>query len=211
MQANLAKDYENPGDIRATFVTLAAIQLAIRVPRKDVGFLSPALSRHLAIGLGSLPSARTLFDRQTRDPSDSCAILHAMSETRKIAAILVADVVGYSRLAGADEDRTLSRLRGLRSDLIDPAIAAYHGRIAKRAGDGSPTVMKPAYEEQDAVLAAHDQFAGREARNVQFDFCGRPAFRRRNLSSTRSLARAIASPSGTLIVLRFRTTSLKSR
>jgi adenylate cyclase len=49
-----------------------------------------------------------------------------MSETRKIAAILVSDVVGYSRLAGADEDRTLSRLRGLRSDLIDPAIAAHH-------------------------------------------------------------------------------------
>ena len=60
-----------------------------------------------------------------------------MTETRKIAAILVADVVGYSRLAGADEDRTLSRLRGLRSDLIDPAIAAHHGRIVKRTGDGS--------------------------------------------------------------------------
>ncbi len=60
-----------------------------------------------------------------------------MSETRKIAAILVADVVGYSRLAGADEDRTLSRLRGLRSDLIGPAIAAHHGRIVKRTGDGS--------------------------------------------------------------------------
>jgi adenylate cyclase len=59
-----------------------------------------------------------------------------MSETRKIAAILVADVVGYSRLAGADEDRTLSRLRGLRSDLIDPAIAAHHGRVFKRTGDG---------------------------------------------------------------------------
>ena len=59
-----------------------------------------------------------------------------MAGTRKIAAILVADVVGYSRLAGADEDRTLSRLRGLRSDLIDPAIAAHHGRIVKRTGDG---------------------------------------------------------------------------
>jgi hypothetical protein len=43
-----------------------------------------------------------------------------VSEVRKIAAILVADVVGYSRLAGADEDRTLSRLRALRSDLSDP-------------------------------------------------------------------------------------------
>jgi adenylate cyclase len=60
-----------------------------------------------------------------------------MAETRKLAAILVADVVGYSRLAGADEDRTLARLRGLRSDLIDPAIAAHHGRIVKRTGDGS--------------------------------------------------------------------------
>src|ERR1700733_14010394 len=60
-----------------------------------------------------------------------------MSETRKIAAILVADVVGYSRLAGTNEDRTLARLRGLRTDLIDPAIAAHRGRIVKRTGDGS--------------------------------------------------------------------------
>ena len=60
-----------------------------------------------------------------------------MSGTRKIAAILVADIVGYSRLTGTDEDRTLSRLRGLRSDLIDPAIGAHHGRIVKRTGDGS--------------------------------------------------------------------------
>jgi class 3 adenylate cyclase len=57
-----------------------------------------------------------------------------MSETRKLAATLVADVVGYSRLAGADEDRTLSRLRGLRSDLIDPAIAAHRGRGLRADG-----------------------------------------------------------------------------
>src|SRR5580698_1153017 len=60
-----------------------------------------------------------------------------MSETRKLAAILVADVVGYSRLAGTDEDRTLARLRGLRGDLIDPANAAHRGRIVKRTGDGN--------------------------------------------------------------------------
>ena len=59
-----------------------------------------------------------------------------MSETRKIAAILVADVVGYSRLANADEERTLARLRALRSDLIEPAVAIHHGRIVKRTGDG---------------------------------------------------------------------------
>src|ERR1700738_529080 len=60
-----------------------------------------------------------------------------MSETRKLAAILVSDVVGYSRLAGTDEDRILARLRALRSDLIDPPIAVHHGRIVKRTGDGS--------------------------------------------------------------------------
>jgi TolB-like protein len=58
-----------------------------------------------------------------------------MSETRKIAAILVADVVGYNRLAGADEERILARLRALRSDLIEPTIAIHHGRIVKRTGD----------------------------------------------------------------------------
>ena len=60
-----------------------------------------------------------------------------MSETRKLAAILVSDVVGYSRLAGADEDRILARLRALRSDLIDPTISVHRGRIVKRTGDGS--------------------------------------------------------------------------
>src|SRR5580658_9332419 len=60
-----------------------------------------------------------------------------IAETRKLAAILVADVVGYSRLAGADEDRILARLRALRSDLIDPTIAVHNGRIVKRTGDGS--------------------------------------------------------------------------
>jgi len=59
-----------------------------------------------------------------------------MSETRKLAAILAADVVGFSRLAGADEDRTLARLRALRSDLIDPTIAVHDGRVVKRTGDG---------------------------------------------------------------------------
>jgi adenylate cyclase len=60
-----------------------------------------------------------------------------MGETRKLAAILVSDVVGYSRLASADEDRILARLRALRSDLIDPIISVHHGRIVKRTGDGS--------------------------------------------------------------------------
>ena len=60
-----------------------------------------------------------------------------MSEARKLAAILVSDVVGYSRLTGADEDRILARLRTLRSDLIDPTTAVHRGRVVKRTGDGA--------------------------------------------------------------------------
>jgi hypothetical protein len=59
-----------------------------------------------------------------------------MAETRKLAAILAADVAGYSKLAAADEERTLARLRALRSELFDPTIALHHGRVAKRTGDG---------------------------------------------------------------------------
>ena len=93
-----------------------------------------------------------------------------MNATRKIAAILVADVVGYSRLAGADEDRTLARLRALRSDLIDPTIAVHHGRVVKRTGDGALVEFRSVV---DAVRCAIEvQHAMRE-RNA-----GVPADRR---------------------------------
>src|ERR1700727_1738567 len=86
-----------------------------------------------------------------------------MTETRKLAAILVADVVGYSRLAGADEDRTLARLRGLRSDLIDPAIAAHRGRIVKRTADGSVIEFRSVV---DAVRCAIEVQSGMVERNA---------------------------------------------
>ena len=83
--------------------------------------------------------------------------------TRKIAAILVADIVGYSRLAGADEDRTLARLRALRSDLIDPTIAVHHGRIVKRTGDGSLIEFRSVV---DAVRCAIEVQNGMVERNA---------------------------------------------
>src|SRR6516164_8478092 len=86
-----------------------------------------------------------------------------MSETRKLAAILVADVVGYSRLAGTDEDRTLARLRTLRSDLIDPIIAVHHGRIVKRTGDGNIIEFRSVV---DAVRCAIEVQNGLIERNV---------------------------------------------
>jgi adenylate cyclase len=86
-----------------------------------------------------------------------------MSETRKIAAILVADVVGYSRLAAADEDRTLARLRGLRSDLIDPAVAAHRGRTVKRTGDGTIVEFRSVVDAVRCAIEVQNGMAERTA------------------------------------------------
>jgi TolB-like protein/class 3 adenylate cyclase len=86
-----------------------------------------------------------------------------MGETRKLAAILVSDVVGYSRLASADEDRILARLRALRSDLIDPLISVHHGRIVKRTGDGAIIEFRSVV---DAVRCAIEVQSGMVERNA---------------------------------------------
>ena len=85
-----------------------------------------------------------------------------MSETRKLAAILVADVVGYSRLTGAEEERTLARLRTLRSDLLDPAISVHHGRVVKRTGDGAIVEFRSVV---DALRCAVEVQEGMTERN----------------------------------------------
>ena len=95
------------------------------------------------------------------------------TESRKLAAILAADVVGFSRLAGADEERTLARLRALRSDLIDPTIAIHRGRVVKRTGDGALVefrsvvdAVRCAVEIQNAMV---ERNAGVEAdRRIEF-------------------------------------------
>ena len=86
-----------------------------------------------------------------------------MAESRKLAAILAADVVGFSRLAGADEDRTLARLRALRSDLIDPTIAVHNGRVVKRTGDGALVEFRSVV---DAVRCAIEVQHGMIERNA---------------------------------------------
>jgi adenylate cyclase len=86
-----------------------------------------------------------------------------MSENRKLAAILAADVVGYSRLTGADEERTLARLRALRSDLIDPTIAVHNGRVIKRTGDGALVEFRSVV---DAVRCAIEVQNGMVERNA---------------------------------------------
>ncbi|MDB5605008.1 MAG: cya-5 [Bradyrhizobium sp.] len=86
-----------------------------------------------------------------------------MSDTRKITAILAADIVGYSRLTGADEDRTLARLRTLQSDLVDPTIAVHNGRVVKRTGNG---VLVEFRSVVNAVLCAIEIQNGMVERNA---------------------------------------------
>jgi class 3 adenylate cyclase len=73
-----------------------------------------------------------------------------VAETRKIAAILAADVVGFSRMTSADEDGTLARLRTLRSELIDPTVASQNGRVFKRTGDGALVEFRSVVELVEA-------------------------------------------------------------
>jgi TolB-like protein/class 3 adenylate cyclase len=86
-----------------------------------------------------------------------------VTESRKLAAILVADIVGYSRLAGADEERILARLRTLRSDLVDPTMAVHGGRVVNRTGDG---VLAEFRSVVDAVRCAIEIQLGVAERNA---------------------------------------------
>src|SRR6202161_2072790 len=86
-----------------------------------------------------------------------------MAETRKLAAILAADVVGYSRLAGADEDRILARLRALRSDLIDPTIAVHNGRVVKRTGDGALVEFRSVVDAVRCAIEVQNAMVERNA------------------------------------------------
>jgi len=86
-----------------------------------------------------------------------------MAETRKIAAILAADVVGFSRLTGTDEDRTLARLRALRSDLIDPTIAVHNGRVVKRTGDGALVEFRSVVDAVRCAIEVQNSMVERNA------------------------------------------------
>ncbi len=86
-----------------------------------------------------------------------------MAETRKLTAILCMDVVGYSRLARADEDRVLARLRALRSDLIDPTILVHNGRVVKRTGDGSIVEFRSVVDAVRCAIEVQNAMVERNA------------------------------------------------
>ena len=108
---------------------------------------------------------------------------------RRLAAILVADVVGYSRLVEADEEVTRVRLRSLQSELIEPRIAADGGRIVKTMGDGILVEFPSAVDAVCNALAIQTAMVGRDAnlpedRRIQFR--GRPSRTRQAASITRA-------------------------
>jgi adenylate cyclase len=82
---------------------------------------------------------------------------------RKLTAILAADIAGYSRLVGVDEEATLSRLRALRSDLIDPAVARHNGRIVKGTGDGVIVEFRSVVDATRCALEMQRDMAERNA------------------------------------------------
>jgi adenylate cyclase len=84
-----------------------------------------------------------------------------MAATRRLAAILVADVAGYSRLMGADEEGTLADLQALRREVVDPAIARHNGRIVKTTGDGMLVEFTSAVEAVRCAVEVQQAMAGR--------------------------------------------------
>jgi adenylate cyclase len=86
-----------------------------------------------------------------------------MTEKRKLAAILAADVVGFSRLAGANEDRILARLRALRSDLIDPTVSIHNGRVFKRTGDGALVEFRSVVDAVRCAIEVQSEMIERNA------------------------------------------------
>jgi adenylate cyclase len=86
-----------------------------------------------------------------------------MTAIRRLAAILAADVAGYSRLIGADEEGTLNRLRAIRAEIIDPKITEYRGRIVKTTGDG---LLVEFSSVVDALRCATEWQRGMHERNA---------------------------------------------
>jgi TolB-like protein len=84
-----------------------------------------------------------------------------MTTTRRLAAISAADVAGYSRLMGADEEGTLERLKALRRELLDPKIAEHHGRIVKTTGDGLLVEFASVVDAVRCAVAVQQRMAGR--------------------------------------------------
>ena len=89
---------------------------------------------------------------------------------RRLAAVLAADVAGYSRLMGADEIGTLSALKALRREIVDPGIIAHKGRIVKTTGDGMLVEFASAVDAVTCAMAVQEKMAERDSAGQQIAF-----------------------------------------
>ncbi len=118
-----------------------------------------------------------------------------MSETRKLLAILIADIVGYSRLAGADEDRTLSRLRGLRSDLIDLRHRQTKGTETDMLGLTLPRPHSDSNDRSTSIVLTRKRRQAKDMSQLKYDrWAGKAASDFRFFQECRSGAAQGAQP-----------------
>src|SRR5205807_5815649 len=120
--------------VMASVEHLLTSRLKLKVNRAKSAVAPPVVRKFL--GADRVAQGRAYLDRGIADRSRGSREAVAATETRRLAAILAADVAGYSRLMGADEEGTLQRLKAHRRVLIDPKISEHHGRIVKTTGDG---------------------------------------------------------------------------
>ena len=109
---------------------------------------------------------------------------------RKLAAILAADVVGYSRLVGADEAGTIARLKALRKEFIEPMVAEYRGRVVKLTGDGALVEFASAVDAVECAVAIQNGVAERQAASPR---TGASSSASASMSATSSSRRATST------------------
>src|SRR3984893_9394355 len=115
------------------------------------------------VGHCTCRSQRLCFDRLDKFYWSGGPFLAGEPVERRLAAVLAADVAGYSRLMGRDEERTLANLKSFRKTLVDPKIASHRGRIVKTTGDGMLVEFASAV---DAARCAVEVQRGMAAQNA---------------------------------------------
>jgi class 3 adenylate cyclase len=123
----------------------------------------------------SCPTPCTVFNGETRSTANFSFPAYAWrrarthEQDRRLAAILAADVAGYSRLMGVEKEGTLERLKALRRELVDPKIAEHHGRIVKTTGDGMLVEFASVVDAMDDLRTVGLGHCGRRPRPRLFE------------------------------------------
>src|ERR1700674_2756610 len=109
----------------------------------------------------------TRVEHAASSPTSARTTYEGTSANRRLIAILAADVAGYSRLMGSDEEGTLARLKAHRKEVIDPKIAEYRGRIVKTTGDGVLIEFPSVVDAVRCAVAVQQQMAERNSAKEQ--------------------------------------------